>query len=205
MDYWNELVTQKSFEALQELQRRKLKFVLIGGWAAWLYTKALKSKDVDIIVGFEELGKLKQLFGLRKNTRLRKYGFNLGEIDIDVYVEYYSRLAIPAEDAAKEAVKAEGFTTVKPEVLLILKQGAEAARKESEKGFKDRLDIMNLLLKANIDLREYNRLLKKHSIQHFKQRLIEIVQGFREGNYLDLNPRELKKKKQGLLGKIKSA
>jgi len=27
-------------------------FVLIGGWAVWLYTSSVKSKDIDIYVNF---------------------------------------------------------------------------------------------------------------------------------------------------------
>lgn len=205
MPYWNELITQKSWEKLQELKKAGIRFVLIGGWAAWLYSKSHKSKDIDIIVGFEELSRIKQLFDLKKNERLRKYEFRLDEIDVDVYVEHFSRLAIPVEEAVKGKEKIEGFAAVKPEVLLILKQGAEEARKESEKGLKDRLDIMDLLLKAGIDFEEYNRLLERHGIQEYRKRLIEIVQGFREMKYLGLNPGEFKKRKQELLERIKES
>src|SRR3989338_1584014 len=205
MPYWNELITEKSWEMIQELQKKKIKFVLIGGWAARLYTKAQKSRDIDIIVDFEELSKLKQLFDLSKNERLHKYEFHMGEIDIDVYVGHFSKLSVPVEEAAKKTRRMEGFSVVEPEALLILKQGAELARKESEKGFKDRLDIMNLLLNAEIDFAEYNNMLQKYNIPHLKQRLVEIVQGFREGKYLDMNPAELKRSRQALLEKIKGA
>ncbi|MBU1120582.1 hypothetical protein KJ660_01775 [Candidatus Micrarchaeota archaeon] len=203
MPYWNELITQKSWEKLQELQRKKVKFVLIGGWAAWLYTKTHKSKDIDLIVSFEELSMLKQSFDLRKNERLHKYEFLLDEIDVDVYVEHFSKLAIPVEEALKKTQRIEGFTVVRPEILLVLKQGAEVARKEIEKGLKDRLDIIDLLLKTEINFNEYSKILQENNIPHFKQRLIEIVQTFRETKYLNMNPREFKKNKQELLKKIK--
>lgn len=205
MPYWNELITQKSWEKLQELKKAGINFVLIGGWAAWLYNKSHKSKDIDIIVSFQELGELKQRFDLKKNDRLKKYEFYLDEIDVDVYVEHYSKLSIPAEIALKKTTKIEGFTVAIPELLLILKQGAENARKKSEKGLKDRLDIMDLLLKTEIDFSVYNSLLEKHGLGHFKKKLIEIVQNFKEGEYLNLNPRELKKKKAELLEKIKKS
>jgi len=205
MPYWNELVTEKSWEKLQELKRKGVKFVLIGGWAAWLYSKSHKSKDIDVIVGFGELSRIKQMFDLRKNDRLRKYEFRLDEIDVDVYVEYFSRLAIPIEEAVKGKRKVEGFEVVKPEVLLVLKQGAENARGKSEKGLKDRIDIMDLLLKTGIDFGEYGKLLERHGIQEYRRRLIEIVQGFKEIKYLGLNPREFKKRKQELLKRIKGS
>ena len=205
MPYWNELITGKSWEKLQELKKRRAKFTLIGGWAAWLYSRSHKSKDIDIMVSFEELARLKQEFYLRKNQRLHKYEFKMEEIDVDVYVEHYSRLAIPAEEAMKETREIEGFKVVKPEVLLALKQGAEEARGESEKGLKDRIDIMELLMEAEVDFKEYNELLERHHIQNYRKRLIQVVQRFREGKYLGLNPRELKKKKQELLAKIKES
>lgn len=205
MPYWNELITQKSWLKLQLLKKAGIRFVLIGGWAAWLYSKSHKSKDIDIIVGFEELSRLKQMFDLKKNERLRKYEFRLDEIDVDVYVEHFSRLAIPVEEAVKGTRRIEGFEVVKPEVLLVLKQGAENARGESEKGLKDRLDIMDLLLKAGIDFGEYNRLLERLGIQEYRKRMIEIVQGFREIKYLGLNPREFKKRKQALLKRMKES
>lgn len=48
MAYYHDLITGTSWRELKQL-RRYCNFVLIGGWAAWLYTKALKSKDIDII------------------------------------------------------------------------------------------------------------------------------------------------------------
>lgn len=205
MPYWNELITQRSWEKLQEMKRKKLRFVLIGGWAVWLYSRTHKSKDIDIIVDFQELSRLKQLFELKKNKRLRKYEFYLDEVDVDVYVQHFSKLTIPTEEVVKETKTIESFTVVSPETLLILKQGAEIARRKSEKGLKDRIDIMDLLLKAEPDQEKYNKMLKKYGLQEFKQRLVETVQSFKDGKYLDLNPRELKKAKQALLKKIKES
>jgi len=202
MPYWNELITQRSWEKLQEMKKKKLRFVLIGGWAAWLYARSHKSKDIDIVVDFEELSKLKQMFNLKKNDRLKKYEFYLDEVDVDVYVQHFSKLTIPLEEAVKKTKAIEGFTVVGQEILLILKQGAEISRGKSEKGLKDRLDIMELLLKADVNLGEYNKILQKHSLQKFKQRLVEIVQSFKDGKYLGLNPRELKKAKRELLKRI---
>ena len=54
MEFWNEIITDKSFKVLQELKKR-FKFVLIGGWAIFILTKSIKSKDIDIIVDFETL------------------------------------------------------------------------------------------------------------------------------------------------------
>ena len=46
MAFYHNLVTERSWEELQTL-RRKLDFILIGGWAVYLYTKTVKSKDFE--------------------------------------------------------------------------------------------------------------------------------------------------------------
>ena len=89
MVYYRDAVTQKSWQLLTELTR-KFRFVLIGGWAVWLYTKQLKSKDIDIVVDLSQLVKLKTRFDLVKNNRLKKYEFRNGEVQVDVYTPYYS-------------------------------------------------------------------------------------------------------------------
>src|SRR3989338_3375463 len=85
MAYYHDLITEKSFQALQKL-KRKHDFVLIGGWAVFLYTKALKSRDIDFICDYEELQKLKAEYDLVKNDRLKKYEIHMGEFDVDIYV-----------------------------------------------------------------------------------------------------------------------
>lgn len=49
------------------------------------------------------------------------------------------------------------------------------------------------------------KLLKTHRLEQYRERLVRIVQGFKEGKYLELNARELKKEKQGLVEKIKGS
>jgi len=68
MEYYHDLITEKSFKILQDL-KREFDFILIGGWAIFLYTKALKSKDIDIIVDYDELEKFKKEFDIVKNER----------------------------------------------------------------------------------------------------------------------------------------
>ena len=139
-EYWDDIITSQSWEKLVEINKQ-YDFVLIGGWAVWLYTRALKSKDIDIIVSFEELSKLKDNFALHKNARLSKYEIKELNYDIDVYVEHFSNLGLPAEAIAKESQDLDGFTVPKPEMLLIAKQCAFRDRQGSIKGEKDKIDI----------------------------------------------------------------
>src|SRR3990172_12655467 len=108
MDYYSELVTQKSWQLLTEL-RKNFSFILIGGWAVFLYTQALKSKDIDLVLEFSELEKMRQKFPLSKNERLKKYEVRVEEVEIDLYLPFYSNPGLPAEEIKKWTQGLEGF------------------------------------------------------------------------------------------------
>ncbi|MBM3234622.1 hypothetical protein FJZ19_06035, partial [Candidatus Pacearchaeota archaeon] len=113
--FWNSLLTEESWKILQELKKSH-NFILIGGWAVYMFTKQQKSKDIDIVVDINELQKFKPE-NLNKNDNLKKYEIKKQNIDIDIYLEHYSRLAIPVEDIKKFAVEIEGFQVACPELL----------------------------------------------------------------------------------------
>ncbi|MBU2637802.1 MAG: hypothetical protein KJ955_02420 [Nanoarchaeota archaeon] len=203
-DFWNSAITEKSWNILLGLKKLPFEFVVIGGWAAYLWTKAHKSKDIDILLkNFEDMKYLKEHYTLKKNDNLKKYEIKIEEIDIDIYAPFYSKLALPVEECLKHTAKIDGIEVVSPEVLLILKQGAEIDRKDSVKGAKDRIDVMSLLIYSPINFRKYSELLKSNKIEHYFQRLKEIINSFRNIEYLGLNPREFRLKKQELLEKLK--
>ena len=193
MEFWNELVTGKSWEVLLKLRREPVPFTLIGGWAAYLWTRMQKSKDIDIVLDDHAgLEYLKQHFTLKKNDSLRKYEIIVDGIDIDIYVPYFSRLTLPAEDIRGYSTIVENIRVARPEALLVLKQGAEMDRGDSVKGRKDRLDIMALVLRTEMDWQLYRELLERYSLAGHLQRLRGIVTGFEDIRYLGLNPREFK-------------
>lgn len=203
-DFWNSLLTEKSWSLLQRISKEPFRFILIGGWAAYLWTKLHKSKDIDIVlVDLKDLDYLKQEYNLKKNDNLKKYEIVFGDIDLDIYVPYFSKLAIPLEDLDKYTTKIEGFNVVKPEILLILKQGAELQRGHSIKGEKDRIDILTILFFVDVDFKSYFDLLKKYKLENYFKRLKEIIKNFKEGSYLNLNPREFKLKKEEILTMLK--
>jgi len=186
MDYYRDQVTQKSWVLLQNLVR-KYKFILIGGWAVWLYTKQLKSKDIDLITEFDQLAKFKNNFPLVKNERLKKYEIIQDEIHIDVYVPHYSQLGA---DVTQTTV-VDGFTVPPPEILIALKLVAYHSRVHSSKGRKDLIDIVSLLLLPHLnwslvppqiipivnsqtDLPELN--LNSHQFSHLKKLWLDKLQ-----------------------------
>ena len=200
-EFWSDSFTEKSLQVLKKLNK-EMKFILIGGWAVYLFTKSLKSKDVDIIVDFNNLNLIKSKYALNKNVSLKKYGFEVDGIDVDVYVPYFSKLAIPCESVKDLTTNVEGFTVPKIEVLVILKQQAEFVRK-GIKAQKDRVDILSLLLEE-IDITEYRKLIKKYKLEKYFERLRKIInESNEEWVYLGYNnPREIKKQKQKLLRKL---
>lgn len=205
-DFWNSLITEKSWNILLNLKKLPFEFAVIGGWAAYLWTKAHKSKDIDILLkNFEDMKYLKEHYTLKKNDNLKKYEIKMDEIDIVIYVPFYSKLALPVEECVKHTARIDGIEVVSPEVLLILKQGAELDRRDSIKGQKDRIDVMSLLVYSPIDFRKYSLLLKANKIEHYFQRLKEIITLFKDIEYIGLNPREFRLKKQEILERLKKA
>lgn len=96
MEYWNELVLEKSWNLLQSI-KEKLNFILIGGWAVYLWTESQKSVDIDIVVDFKTLSKIKSSYTITKNDILKKYQIKLDGIDVDIYLPYYSNFGYPIE------------------------------------------------------------------------------------------------------------
>jgi len=200
-EFWNSLLTEKSWKLLQEI-RNKYDFILIGGWAVYLLTKQQKSKDIDIVVSIEELQKLKS-GNLQKNQNLKKYEIKTEEIDIDIYVEYYSELGIPVEDIKNHIIFVEGFKIPNVEAMIILKQEAYKNRKDSVKGQKDEIDILSLIFFSDFNPKNYIKILREYKKDIFYSELIPIIKNFKEYEKLNLNPREFKIRKNKILESLR--
>ncbi len=203
MQYWNSLLTDKSWNTLLKLKKEPIKFILIGGWAVFLWTGQIKSKDIDIIIAnFDDLSYIKQRYTLNKNNKLRKYEMMIENIDVDVYLIHYSQLGIPIKEICDKTSSINGIELPNPDVLLILKQTAELSRSDTIKGKKDQIDILTLLFYSEIDFAAYKKLLEKYGLEGYLKRLKTIIKTFKDIKYLNLNPREFKLKKQALLKKM---
>ena len=174
MEFYHDLITEKSFKILRQL-KGKIKFILIGGWAVFLYTKSLKSKDIDIILDYDQLEKIKNEFNVFKNERLKKYEIKIEEIDIDIYVPYFSNLGLPVEEIQKYSQSIEGFLVPIPEVLLILKIYAFKNRKGRTKSRKDLIDIFSLIIGEKINWQSYKNLIKKYNLKNLDQELKNLI------------------------------
>lgn len=202
MQYWHNLITEKSFQLLKNLNK-DYQFILIGGWAVFLYTRALKSKDIDIIIDYQELSKLKKKFEVFKNPRLKKYEVKKEGIDIDIYLPYFSNPGLPAEDLIQFAVQKEGFKILLLEVLLILKQIVFEQRKNTPKGNKDKLDIFSLLMLPEFNWTRYKKILKKYHLNNLLNELKNLLSEIYELKEINLSRHKMAKLKNEVFKKLK--
>lgn len=198
MEFWNEIILEKSWKVLQRISK-EFDFVLIGGWAIYLWTNSQKSVDVDVIVEYETLGYLKKNYMLRKDDHLKRYEIVIDDVGVDIYLPYFSNLGIPVEGIITYTVKIKDFETLPPELLLILKQKAEYERRDSVKGQKDRVDILNLLTRLDMDWEMYKEVLERYNCKEYKKELFHIIKTFDVLEYIGMNPREYKVWKKTVL------
>lgn len=201
MDFYHDLITEESFKILRDL-KRKFDFILIGGWAIFLYTKALKSKDIDIVIGYDELEKLRREFDIFKNERLKKYEIKIEGIDVDIYLPYFSNLGFPVEEIKKYCQSLEGFLVPTPEILLLLKVFTICQRKNTTKGKKDLIDIFSLISQKKIDWQIYKDLIKKHNLEKISQELKKLIASQGAMPELDLSNHKIARLKKETLRKL---
>jgi len=198
--FWHDNITEKSFQTLAEI-KGQFKFILIGGWAVYLYSKKMKSKDIDIIIDYGELEKLKNQYPIVKNERLKKYEINLGEFDIDIYLPHYSAIGYPLEKVEGQTQNLEGFVVPKAEILLALKLFAFHDRKNSLKGQKDQLDILGILNAVDIDW-PFFRQIAKEAKTDISGELLNLLKQANEAKELGLSSHYIARLKEKIIPEL---
>jgi len=201
MNFYHNIITQKSWELLLTL-RKSYQFILIGGWAVFLYTRVLKSKDIDLVTEFSDLEKIKNDFFAVKNNRLKKYEAKVEGIDIDIYVPHYSNPGLPAEDLKKFAVNLEGFSLPEIEVLAILKQKALISRANTVKGRKDLIDLVSLFQISDFNWEKYRKIVSQYHLGENLKIIREIIAKTTQLEELDLNTHKMARLKRKVLALI---
>ncbi len=197
-EYWPESITKKSWERLI-LLKNEFDFILIGGWAIYLYTHLHKSKDIDIIVDLPTLYTIREKYTLIKNERLRKYEIREDNFDIDIYTPFFSDIGLKIEEILKmNPVIIEGIKVVQPEVLLFLKLHAFQDRKGSVKGGKDAIDIVGLLYKVDMNFKKF---LSLGNVNYTKELLL-ILKAFKDWEYLGLDYITYKRWQKNIIEKL---
>src|SRR4030067_1261248 len=198
MAYYHDLITQQSFAELIKL-KQIVDFVLIGGWAVYFYTKSLKSKDIDILINYDDLPRLASHYSLAKNERLKKYEARRAEIHIDVYVPYYSHLGIPVESLLKQTHNQEGFKLLEANYLTVLKMYTFSQRANSIKGRKDFLDILALLRSDVVALPKITELVSGYGLMPAYKVFSSTLKVTTKIPELNLNQHQLAKLKKTVI------
>lgn len=165
---WRDEIVEKSWQVLGQL-RGLADFILIGGWGVYLWTKKLKSRDIDVCIDQENFYKLQSRllqrdYGLKRNVRLMKFEALIDDVEVDIYTPFMSKLVVPCLDMFDKKLYSliERFKVAIPEVLVLLKTQAAQQRWHAEKGVKDRADIISLLKFADIKHDILRQMLKKY-------------------------------------------
>ena len=201
MQYYHDLITQKSGLLLQNL-KKKYDFVLIGGWAVYLYSRGVKSKDIDLILDYPELEKLKEEFPVTKNDRLRKYEARSEETEIDIYLPDYSDLGLSVEEIVKLTIQIEGFKIPQAEVLVLLKAKALSERKNSVKGRKDLIDLVSLFSLESFDFETLKQNTKDYKVENFLGIVATEIKNINRIDELDLNVHKMAAFKRKILPQL---
>lgn len=149
---WRDDVTDRSWTVLSHL-RELSRFILIGGWAVYMWTRKLKSRDIDLCIDQDAFYMLqaqlqKENVPISRNPRLRKFEAKMGDVEVAIYTPFESNLNLPVKALFQNKwfTRIDQYDVALPEVLLLLKSQAARERWASEKGLKDRIDVLSLLL-----------------------------------------------------------
>ena len=169
---WRDEVVERSWRVLGDLEGFA-DFVLIGGWGVYLWTRKLKSRDIDVYIDQDNFYKLQSEltqkgYALKRNVRLMTFEALIGDVEVDIYTPFVSRLVVPCLDVFDRKLYSviEGFKVAIPEVLLLLKAQAALDRWHAEKGLKDRVDIISLLKFADVKEDMLQQMLTQYDRQH---------------------------------------
>lgn len=169
---FRDVVVERSWRVLGEL-KGFADFVLIGGWGVYLWTRKLKSRDIDVYIDQKNFYKLQSEltqkgYALKRNVRLMKFEALIGDVEVDIYTPFVSKLVIPCLDVFDRRFYSviESFNVAIPEVLLLLKAQAARDRWHAEKGLKDRVDIISLLKFADVKRDVLEQTLRLYDTQH---------------------------------------
>ena len=150
---WDEELMLQSRQLLETFKAQAFDMVLIGGWAVYFLTRYHMSRDIDFLMRDRELWKLRTFIqaagGREKAAGIRKVGFELGDVGIDIYTETRSGLPVDVNEVFEKDlfVMEEGYKVLEPGRLLRLKLDAARGRDQSPKGLKDRCDILSICMK----------------------------------------------------------
>lgn len=121
------------------------------------------------------------------------------EVEIDIYVPFYSNPGLPAEDLKKFSLSLEGFKTVEKEALAIMKQKALMERRNTVKGRKDLVDLVSLFQLKEFDWQKYKKTVAEYGLEDSLNLVKKTIQKTRAIEELNLNVHQIARLKKNIL------
>jgi hypothetical protein len=165
--FWNREATNKSLKLLGSLTNH-VDFVLIGGWAVYMYVGAQKSQDIDIVVDYDSLNYFRQ-FGISEYPHSKiKYSVVDGVV-VDLFVEEFidPDMPFPSKMVLDNYVRMQSIKVVDRNILILLKLWGYFSADEI-KHRKDIIDVVSLLFYGGIDLKKVRRYVERYKIDKRK-------------------------------------
>ena len=151
-EFYADALTDRSLEVVTELLAKVPEAILIGGWATWRRTGALKSHDIDVLV--DQAAK-DQILGVCDESSQsghvggRKWRGTLHGIHVDLYVPYQSvlgqRLQLRTEHLLGHTEMVDGWRLIDRPAHVTTKLAALLDRLDALPGEKDRREVLSLI------------------------------------------------------------
>ena len=132
--------------------------IFIGGIATYIYSQKyslqeVTTHDADLFIGYNEYYQLEDLYGpLKFNNALKKMEIVVNQVDFDVYLEDQSDLLYSYQDMFTHSRVLNDIRVPAPEHLIALKLKAALDRIHSDRGKKDKADLIKLISISSKDV-----------------------------------------------------
>lgn len=195
VELWRADAIERSWRVLHKL-REIADFVVIGGWGVYFWARRLKSRDIDVYIDQDNFYRfqaeaVKAGMTIKRNPRLKKFEVLIEDVEVDIYTPFMCNLVIPCPDVFRKSMHSniEGFKVAAPEILILLKAQAAKERWHSEKGIKDRADLISLLAFVDIKFGMLKELIGKYDrgMQLIKVVRRTLRESRREYRFFDLS------------------
>jgi len=193
MQFWNEEQTKKSRELLNMLAS-SVDFVLIGGWAVYMYIRQQMSLDVDLAITYNSLEYFRK-YGINDYKGMKVKCSIVNGVYVDLFIEDFSDKDLPVHVSTilKEYNIIEGIKVVDKELLLLLKLWGYF-RADEQKIRKDMLDVLGLMLYGDIDLKKFKAYIDEYKVP--KRRSVDVLLEYLDKevqveNFIDISKKEL--------------
>lgn len=151
--------------------------IFIWGVATYMYSLKYDfqleiSHDADFMVNAKDMFDLEELYGpSNPNKRLGKSEFLINDIEYDVYVENQNKLIFDYDKIKEYSIIVEDLVRCPAiEHLIALKMEAYIDRCNSEKGMKDKRDLIKLMYFCAIEYEENPKYLKDIALNIYKDK-----------------------------------